>query len=96
MFSAIITFVGFVLMVGAVYDSRWLWQFRSVGTWLDARMSHIAARLLVGGFGGLLIYWQVRQAVDSFTGSFIGQVAFWGGSIGLLGLAYIARKRQER
>lgn len=94
MFSAIIAFFGFILVFGAVNDSRWLWQFRSFGAWLDAKVGHTAARMLVGGGGGLLIYWQVRQAVDSFTNSFIGQVAFWGGSIGLLGLAYIARKRQ--
>lgn len=95
MFSALIAFLGFVLVLGAVNDSRWLWQFRSMGAWLDERMGHMPARLAVGGLGGLLIYWQARHAVDEFTGSFVGQIIIWGGALGLLGLAFLARKRQN-
>lgn len=95
MFSAIVTFVGSALLLGAIYDWRWLWRVRSFGPWLDARLGHTNARRIIGLVGALLIYWQLRQAVDGFTGSFIGQVLFWGGAAGLLALAYAARRRDS-
>lgn len=91
--TVIFTFLGLVCILGSVYDWQWLWDFRGAGRWLDKQIGHSTARVLVGVAGVLLIYSQLRLAVDAFTGSVVGQALFFAGAAGLIFMAFKMRGR---